>query len=554
MIGGVNLRLASIHYAAMKLRNSNVRRLGIEEYDVLIVGGGINGAVSAAALAAKGVKVALIDRGDFAGSTSSESSNLAWGGIKYLESYEFLLVNKLCKSRNYLMDHYPSTVKEIRFLTSIAKGFRYPAFLVYLSTLLYWVIGRFKTGIPKYRSRTRLNSLEPAINTSDVQAGFEYSDCYLYDNDARFVFNFIRTALDNDCVAANYVESLGSERNGDIWTTSVQDNVCGESFQIRSRVLINACGPWLDDHNGLTKQKTEYHHLFSKGVHLIVDRVAEAERVLAFFASDGRLFFVIPMGPKTCIGTTDTQVDSPEQVVSDSERAFILENANNMLRLERPLTKQDIVAERCGVRPLAHEGAGGVADWVGLSRKHVIEVRDQDAHLSVFGGKLTDCLNVGNEIADIVKNLDIDVPFANRKWYGEPDDTVKEAFLHQAKLMDLDGMTSPSSSETLTTRLWRRYGSNAFEILEGIREEPQRAELLIENAEYLRGEIELASRREMIVKLEDFLRRRSKISLVVRDEDLRTAEGLKEACQILFGNEAEEKLREYLLESETATV
>ncbi|MBT3900276.1 MAG: FAD-dependent oxidoreductase, partial [Gammaproteobacteria bacterium] len=138
----------------MKLRNSNVRRLGIEEYDVLIVGGGINGAVSAAALAAKGVKVALIDRGDFAGSTSSESSNLAWGGIKYLESYEFLLVNKLCKSRNYLMDHYPSTVKEIRFLTSIAKGFRYPAFLVYLSTLLYWVIGRFKTGIPKYRSRT----------------------------------------------------------------------------------------------------------------------------------------------------------------------------------------------------------------------------------------------------------------------------------------------------------------------------------------------------------------------------------------------------------------
>jgi len=554
VIGGVNLRLASIHYAAMKLRNSNVRRLGIEEYDVLIVGGGINGAVSAAALAAKGVKVALIDRGDFAGSTSSESSNLAWGGIKYLESYEFLLVNKLCKSRNYLMDHYPSTVKEIRFLTSIAKGFRYPAFLVYLSTLLYWVIGRFKTGIPKYRSRTRLNSLEPAINTSDVQAGFEYSDCYLYDNDARFVFNFIRTALDNDCVAANYVESLGSERNGDIWTTSVQDKVCGESFQIRSRVLINACGPWLDDHNGMTKQKTEYHHLFSKGVHLIVDRVAEAERVLAFFASDGRLFFVIPMGPKTCIGTTDTQVDSPEQVVSDSERAFILENANNMLRLERPLTKQDIVAERCGVRPLAHEGAGGVADWVGLSRKHVIEVRDQDAHLSVFGGKLTDCLNVGNEIADIVKNLDIDVPFANRKWYGEPDDTVKEAFLHQAKLMDLDGMTSPSSSETLTTRLWRRYGSNAFEILEGIREEPQRAELLIENAEYLRGEIELASRREMIVKLEDFLRRRSKISLVVRDEDLRTAEGLKEACQILFGNEAEEKLREYLLESETATV
>ncbi len=536
----------------MKLRNSNVRRLGNEEYDVLIVGGGINGAVSAAALAAKGVKVALIDRGDFASSTSSESSNLAWGGIKYLESYEFLLVNKLCKSRNHLMDHYPSTVKEIRFLTSIAKGFRFPVFLVYLSTLLYWVIGRFKTGIPKYRSRSRLNSLEPVIDTSDILGGFEYSDCYLYDNDARFVFNFIRTALDNDCIAANYVESLGSERKDGQWTTRVKDKITGEDFDIKSRVMINACGPWLDSHNNTTDQKTSYHHLFSKGVHLIVDRVSEAERVLAFFASDGRLFFVIPMGPKTCIGTTDTQVDCPEQVVTDSEREFILENANNMLNLAQPLSVKDIVAERCGVRPLAHQGVDGVADWVGLSRKHIIEVSNQDKHLSIFGGKLTDCLNVGNEVAGIVRDLGINVPYENRKWYGEPDDTVKEAFFHQARLMDLDGMTNPSSSEPLSTRLWRRYGANAFEILEGIREDQGRAELLIENAEYLRGEIELASRREMIVKLEDFLRRRSKISLVVRDEDLRISEGLSEACHILFGDQAGEKLREYLLQSEIA--
>jgi glycerol-3-phosphate dehydrogenase len=535
----------------MKLRDSNVQRLGSEEYDVLIVGGGINGAVSAAALAAKGVKVALIDRGDFAGSTSSQSSNLAWGGIKYLETYEFFLVNKLCKSRNHLMDHYPSTVKEIRFLTSIAKGFRYPVFLVYLSTLLYWVIGRFKTHAPKYRSRRRLKSLEPTIDISDVHGGFEYSDCYLYDNDARFVFNFIRSALDYDCIAANYVESVASERKDGHWITQAKDGISEEVFQIKSKVLINACGPWLDAHNDETHQQTEYHHLFSKGVHLIVDRVTEEERVLAFFASDGRLFFVIPMGPKTCIGTTDTQVNKPEQVVTDDEREFILDNANRMLSLQRPLTKGDIVAERCGVRPLAHQGEGGIADWVGLSRKHVIELNENDAHLSIFGGKLTDCLNVGNEVASIVKNLGINVPHMNKKWYGEPADSVKEDFLHQANLMDLDGMTSPSSSEMLTTRLWRRYGANAFEILEGIREDQQRAELLIENAEYLRGEIELASRREMIVKLEDFLRRRSKISLVVRDEDLKSAKGLREACEILFGDQAEAKLQEYLSELET---
>jgi glycerol-3-phosphate dehydrogenase len=193
----------------MNLRTSNIARLANENYDVLIIGGGINGAVSAASLAAKGVKVALIDRSDFASGTSSESSNLAWGGIKYLETYEFLLVNKLCKSRNHLIQNYPSRVKEIRFLTTIAKGFRYPVFLIYLSTLLYWIIGRFVTQSPDYCSAKKLEALEPVINTQKVQGGFEYSDCYLHDNDSRFVFNFVRTAMNYDCIAANDVESSG---------------------------------------------------------------------------------------------------------------------------------------------------------------------------------------------------------------------------------------------------------------------------------------------------------------------------------------------------------
>ncbi|MDQ2694435.1 MAG: FAD-dependent oxidoreductase, partial [Pseudomonadota bacterium] len=108
----------------MQLRKSNIEKLGGTTYDVLIVGGGINGAVSAAALAGKGVKTALIDRGDFAGFTSMNSSNLAWGGIKYMETYDFALVRKLCMSRNHLIRHYPSTVQEIRFLATIEKGFR----------------------------------------------------------------------------------------------------------------------------------------------------------------------------------------------------------------------------------------------------------------------------------------------------------------------------------------------------------------------------------------------------------------------------------------------
>ena len=137
---------------ALSLRDSNVEKLREHEYDVLIVGGGINGAVAAAALAGSGVRVALIERGDFAGGVSSNSSNLAWGGIKYLESNEYLLVGKLCKSRNRLMRAYPSTVKEIRFLTTISRGFRFPPFFVFLGSIFYWIMGRFVTAAPHYLS------------------------------------------------------------------------------------------------------------------------------------------------------------------------------------------------------------------------------------------------------------------------------------------------------------------------------------------------------------------------------------------------------------------
>ena len=530
----------------MELRASNVSKLRDGYFDVLILGGGINGAVSAASLAAKGVKVALVDKGDFAGLTSSNSSNLAWGGIKYLENHEYLLVDKLCRSRNHLMRSYPSTVKEIRFLTTIQKGFRLPAFVVYLGTILYWIIGRFVTRAPKYLSPEGLSKREDVINTSRAAGGFEYSDCYLYDNDARFVFNFIRTSLNYGCIAANYVESLGAQRKGGLWHSTLKDTISGDTFTVRSRVLINACGPYVDQHNKLTGQQTEHRHLFSKGVHLIVDRICDTQRILTFFASDGRLFFVIPMGPKTCIGTTDTQESSPEVELTAADRQFVLDNVNALLKLERPLTAADVIAERCGVRPLALKGRDGVADWVKLSRKHAIDINNKDQHLSIFGGKLTDCLNVGDEVSEIIAKLGIAVPFPDKRWYGEPGNSVKEEFMHQAKLMGLDDMTDASSSEPLTQRLWRRYGRSAIEMLEMIREDPSCAELLIENAEYLRCEIEHAARREMITKLEDFLRRRSKISLVVRRDEIINAPGLKEACEILFGDEAEAKLQEYV--------
>lgn len=532
----------------MKLRATNLERLDGGTFDVLVLGGGINGAVSAACLAARGVKVALIDRVDFAGTTSQESSNLAWGGIKYMETFELGLVWKLCGSRNELMRAYPSTVQEIRFYTTHTRTFRHGLWKLVLGTWFYWLLGRFFTKTPRRLSVATMQKEEPILRLDQVDGGIEYSDAYLHDNDARFVWGFVRRALDYGAVAANYVESESARREGDLWITTARDVLTGRELIIKSRVLVNACGPYVDQHNGKTGVKTKHRHVFSKGIHLIVPRLTSAKRVLTFFADDGRLFFVIPMGPRTCVGTTDTRVEKPETHVTPEDRRFVLENINKRIKLPKPLDEGDILAERCGVRPLVVESSGGgEADWLKLSRKHAIEVDRGRAHVSIFGGKLTDCLNVGQEVFDEVQRLGVIAPDPERKWYGEPEE-AREEYFYRAALMDLDAMTSPRSSEKLSTRLWRRYGREALILLETIRRDPKEAEVLIEGAEYLRCEIEKAARREMVTKLSDFLRRRSKIALVIPEEEIRDAPGLREACEMLFGDEADAKIEEYFAE------
>lgn len=536
----------------MQLRQTNIAKLGAETFDVLIVGGGINGAVSAAALSAQGVRVALIDRGDFAGETSQESSNLVWGGIKYLETFEFGLVRELCLSRNELIEHYPSTVKEIRFFGSLARGFRRSRWTIFLGTLLYWIMGNLFTRPPRLLSRRGIQLEEPVVRTTELSGGVEYSDAYLHDNDARFVFQFVRGALDHGAVAANYVAARDARQQGEHWVTEAEDVTNGRTLTIRSRVLINACGPWADGLNRRLGVSTAHRHVFSKGIHLIIKRVTPSRRVLTFFADDGRMFFVIPMGPKSCIGTTDTRVDTLPAHVTEEDRDFVLSNINKRLNLERPLTREDIIAERCGVRPLVVEGRGPGAevDWMALSRKHAIEVDAQQKRITIFGGKLTDCLNVGAEVVEQVKALGVQVPYPRARWFGEPPKSVRAEFFHQARLMGLDAMTAKESSEELSSRLWRRYNAMAFPMLEKIRQDPAQAKVLIEGTEYIRAEIEHAARCEMVTKLEDFLRRRSKIALLERTEVIKAAPGLMEACRILFGDQAQARFDEYFAPAE----
>jgi alpha-glycerophosphate oxidase/glycerol-3-phosphate dehydrogenase len=534
----------------MALRNAHIDRLRGGAFDVLIIGGGINGAVTAAALAGRGASVALVDRGDFGHFTSQESSNLVWGGFKYLENYELWLVFKLCRSRNRLMKAYPDNIKEISFLASLDESSPFPPWFAALGALGYWGIGQFGTRHPRLLNKEKVRDEEPVIDTTTVRGGIEYRDAYLIDNDARFVFSFVRSALEAGATAANYVELVTAERQGDKWVAQLRDVDTGEVFTTTSRVLINAAGPFVDDLNRSWGASTDHRIVYSKGIHLVVPRLTTDahQRVLAFFDDTQRLFYVIPMGNRSVIGTTDTRIDEPFTHVDDTDRNFLLEQINHRLVLDQPLTPDDVIAERSGVRPLVVKSTGGDqrdVDWTSLSRKHAIECDRRLRLVTVFGGKLTDCLNVGEEVAEFVEQLGVPLEKDLKNWYGEPAKATRAEFYRQARLMKLDSLRTKPDTEPLTDRLWRRYGRRAFSMLEAIRDDPRMGEDIMENADYLRVELHLAANTEMVTRLEDFMRRRSKIELVVRDSVVRESSGLEEVAQILFGPDAERRLQEY---------
>ena len=532
----------------MALREANLDKLDNGEFDVLIVGGGINGAVSAAALSARGASVALIDRGDFAGFTSQQSSNLVWGGIKYLENYEIPLVRKLCMSRNRLMRAYPANVKEIGFLGVLGETSPFPPWLVGVGAYAYWGIGNFKTNAPRPMSAETIERVEPIVNTIGTLGGIEYADAYLKDNDARFVFSFIRSAMDVGAIAANYVELESAERVKGKWFAHLRDVESGSALSLQAKVIVNAAGPFLDGLNQSWNLHTRHQIVYSKGVHLVVDQLSPNERVLAFFDDSQRLFYVIPMGNRSVIGTTDTRVSDPHTSVTDEDRDFLLGQINDRLDLNTPLRNSDIIAERSGVRPLVVRRQSRNmknVDWTALSRKHEVEIDHAKQVVSIFGGKLTDCLNVGEEVADAVQILGIHLNPDQRRWYGEPGRESRKAFFRQTRGMRIDDLREKPGAEPLSERLWRRYGRRAFDMLDDIREDPSMAEDILDSSDYLRVELHNTASTEMVVKLDDFLRRRSKISLITRDDDVRSSEGLHEVAKILFGGKAESKLVEH---------
>ncbi len=526
-----------------------MKRLDGGTFDVLVVGGGINGAVSAAVLAGRGLDVAIIDRGDWAGFTSSSSSNLAWGGFKYLSNYELNLVRKLSMSRNRLLKAYPSNITQLGFLAALDQTSPFPPWLAALGSSAYWAIGNFQTHRPQFLGPQEIKEQEPVVKIDNVRGGIEYYDAYLRDNDSRFVFNFVRQAIEAGATAANYVEMTSATQHGANWNVEVRDLETDQTHQLTAKAIINAAGPFVDELNKKWENETEHRIVYSKGIHLVVPRLTENERVLAFFDDTQRLFYVIPMGQRSVIGTTDTRVQTPFTDVTVEDREFLLEQINDRLDLEKPLTIGDIISERCGVRPLVVLNDGNDRediDWTTLSRKHEIDLDLERRIITIFGGKITDCLNVGEEVADEVEKLGFALDPDLGDWYGEPTDEVRADFMAQAKRMKLDELRHKQGVEPLSERLWRRYGRRAFAMLDEIREDPAMGEDILASADYIRAELHHAARHEMVTHLEDFMLRRSKIDLVVRNEKIREGNGLAEVANILFGEDGEAKLAAYL--------
>ena len=520
----------------MNKREIAIERIAGGHLDVLVIGGGFNGAVSAMGLAAHGAAVAMVDRADFGSGTSQESSNMVWGGFKYLEGYEVRLVIGLCRSRNRLAAAYPTRIAETRFLAALDGSSPHPPWFAALGATAYWALGGFHTQAPRHRRRSTIAALEPAIDTSGVRGGIEYSDCLLVDNDARFVAQMAFDAAEQGAAIANYVEVTATDRVAGRWAIQLRDTRTGTCFETSARALVNAAGPRVADLSAMTEAATEGRLVLSKGIHLVVPQITDSGRVLAFYDDERRLFYVLPMGHRSVIGTTDTQVDDPHVEVTDDDRAFVLDQINKRLSLTDPITLDDVIAERCGVRGLVLEGDEQVdgRDWTELSRRHAVEVDGERAVVSVLGGKLSDCLNVGAEVVEAVTACGVEMTAHPVRWFGEPDASERERFVVRAGHAGLGRAPLLDPAASVAELLWRRHGRRAHDVVARVEADHAAGDPLMAVGDYCRAEVEVMADEEWIVTMDDFLRRRTQLAQLDRLADLRADPGVVEASRILL--------------------
>ena len=354
--------------------------------DIFIIGGGINGCGIARDAAGRGYSVYLAEMGDLAQGTSSGSTKLIHGGLRYLEHYEFRLVREALMERERLWKCAPHIIWPLRLILPHHKGLR-PAWLLRLGLFLYDHIGGRRllptTRTIDLRSDPAGKALKP-----DFARAFEFSDCWV--DDARLVVLNARDAADRGAEIRTRTKAVAARRDGDHWVVEVEDLATGAREEIQARMLINAAGPWIDRVLGQTLGRNDAHNVrLVKGSHIVIRRKYEDTRSFFFQNSDGRIFFAIPYEDDfTLIGTTDEDFpgDPAAAAISDAEIDYLCQSASAYFA--EPVRREDIVWTYAGVRPLFDDGASAAQE---ATRDYVLKVdaRNGAALMNIFGGKIT---------------------------------------------------------------------------------------------------------------------------------------------------------------------
>ena len=472
--------------------------------DLLIVGGGINGAGIARDAAGRGLQVALVEQGDLGGATSSASSKMIHGGLRYLETYQFRLVAEALAEREVLLRTAPHLVHSMQFVMPHVPELR-PAWMIRVGLLFYDYLARRQT-LPRSRAIELDRSGLGAGLKPGPARGFVYSDCRV--DDARLVVLTARDAADRGAVVLTRTRCTGARREGSRWRVKLRQSD-GDEIELTARALVNVTGPWarqfLENALGIA---TPFNLKLIQGSHIIVPRLYTGDHAYILQNDDRRVIFVYAYEDRyTLIGTTEVAARAPDAcTVSQEEIAYLVRAANRYF--ERPLTVDDVVWSYCGIRPLFDDGS---ANPSAISRDYVLRV-DADAGaapvLSVFGGKITTYRRLAEQVMERL------VPWLNPvrpSWTAASPLPGGDFSGNVDSLVEQLCRRYPTLPPGLLRSLARRHGTLTNRVLDGAQLPAQLGEHF--GADLYAREVEYFMRHEWARSVEDVLWRRTKAGL-----------------------------------------
>jgi len=492
-------------------RGPLLNRLQSETFDLAVIGGGITGASIARDAAMRGLSVALVEKGDFASGTSSRSSRLIHGGLRYLRHRHIRLVREGLRERGLLLRLAPHLVRPIAFTLPVYQDGRDSPTLLRVGLAGYDLLaGTLGIGRHRALSRDRLIEAEPALRDRGLQTGFRYFDAIT--NDARLTLSVALSAVDHGAAAANYVEAASLETtNGRVSGLNCRDLAGAQDLTVRARAVAGAAGPWTDQLRAMVDAPAALRP--TKGIHIVVPRERlQTNSVVAFYWAE-RPLFAAPAGRHTYVGTTDTdwKGDLADVEANADEVAHVLEAVNGNFNVE--LTTSDVGATWAGVRPLiTEEGSPTPSD---VSRDY--EILDGPPGMyTICGGKLTSARAMAEDLVDRVIEKEVSrlsrratrCRTARTPLPGATADFDRYRVEAASALKRGWGLTEESAQHLVDT-----YGTDHVRVLGRAAREPDLLEPIADGSPVLRAEVAYAASEEMAVTLEDFMRRRSELML-----------------------------------------